>query len=253
MRLSDRRYRAFDLLRSLLFAATCAACVGCASTRPTGSVENQMQSGSPDRDSDSVGVNIGSGVASSERRPRDYPEIETDEAGFTITEQIRIGGEVREDYQSALQLFAQRRYDQGIALLISVTEEAPEVTAPYIDLGIAYVLSGDLERAEAVLQTAAQLSPGHPIAHNELGIIYRKTGRFEEARASYERALETYPGFHYARRNLGVLCDLYLADLMCALEQYEAYMHSVLEDSEVDIWIADIRNRIGQQESVDGS
>jgi Flp pilus assembly protein TadD len=181
-----------------------------------------------------------------ERRPGDYPEIETDETGFTITEQIRISGEVRGGYQNALQMLAQQRYDEGIALLVEVTEEAPDVTAPHIDLGIAYGRSGDLERAEAALRMAAQLSPGHPIVHNELGIVYRKTGRFAAARASYEKALETYPGFHYARRNLAVLCDLYLADLACALKHYEAYLGSVNADAEVEIWIADIRNRLGQ-------
>ena len=83
--------------------------------------------------------------------------------------------------------------------------------------------------------------------HNELGIIYRKTGRFAESRKSYERALAVYPGYHFARRNLAVLCDLYLGDLDCALENYEAYMATVPEDPEAAIWIADLRMRMNQQ------
>lgn len=185
-------------------------------------------------------------IAAMERKRGDYPEIEVGETGFTITEQVRIGGDVRADYQEALQLLRQERYEEGIPLLVAVTEEAPDVTAPYINLGIAYERSGDLERAEAALETASTLSPTHPIVHNELGILYRKTGRFAAARASYEKALATYPGFHFARRNLAVLCDLYLADLDCALENYEAYMESVVEDEQVAIWIADIRNRLGR-------
>ena len=88
------------------------------------------------------------------------------------------------------------------------------------------------------------MSPSHPIAHNELGIIYRKTGRFREARASYERALALYPGFHYARRNLAVVCDLYLADLACAVRNYEAYLLTVQQDEEATIWLADARSRM---------
>lgn len=178
------------------------------------------------------------------RRP---PELEMqDEFGFTITEEVRISGEVRANYQRALQLLDEKRYEQGIDLLREVTENAPDVTAPHINLGIAYGLSGDLEQAEASLETAVELSPDHPIVHNELGILYRKTGRFSEARQSYEQALAIHPGFHFARRNLAVLCDLYLADLGCALENYEIYSHAVPEDEEVGIWIADIRNRLGQ-------
>lgn len=180
-----------------------------------------------------------------ERRPGDYPEIETSETGFTITEQVRIGGDAREQYETALALLRQERLEPGIRALEAVTAMAPELTAPYVDLGIAYSRSGDLERAEAALDRAAQLSPEHPIVHNELGIVYRKTGRFGAARAAYEKALATYPGFHFARRNLAVLCDLYLEDLGCALEHYEAYMESVLADEQVEIWLADVRNRLG--------
>jgi len=183
-----------------------------------------------------------------ERRRRDYPEIETDATGFTITEQVRISGDVRADYERALQLLHQNRYDEGVPLLVMVTQRASDVTAPFIDLGIAYGESGDLERAEAALTTALALSPDHPIAHNELGILYRKTGRFAEARAAYERALAIFSDFHFARRNLAVLCDLYLGDLGCALENYTAYMNSVVDDADVAIWIADIRNRLGVQE-----
>ncbi len=77
-----------------------------------------------------------------------------------------------------------------------------------------------------------------------MGILHRKAGRFAEAKASYESALAIYTGYHFARRNLAVLCDLYLVDLNCALENYEAYMATVPEDSEATMWIADIRNRM---------
>ena len=130
-------------------------------------------------------------------------------------------------------------------MLLDIIEVAPEITAPYIGLGMAYAHTGELDAAEDALLNALTLAPDHPIAHNELGIVYRKSGRFNEARARYEQALAVYPGFHYARRNLGVLCDLYLADMACALEHYEAYLQAVSEDPEVTIWITDIRNRMG--------
>lgn len=167
-----------------------------------------------------------------------------EEVGFRITEEAPIEGDARADYDAALILLNQGRLDEGIEILESVTAEAPLVTAPRIDLGIAYHRAGNLEAAEEHLERALELNPNHPIVHNELGIIYRKTGRFEDARRSYEAALAVYPGYHYARRNLAVLCDLYLADLKCALSNYQAYMETVPGDDEATMWISDIQGRL---------
>ena len=54
-----------------------------------------------------------------------------------------------------------------------------------------------------------------------------------------------YPGFHYARRNLAVLCDLYLDDAKCAVENYEAYMATVDSDDEAAMWLRNARFRAG--------
>ncbi len=169
-----------------------------------------------------------------------------EEVGFTITEEARIGGDVRIEYETALSYLQQGRDAEGIILLQRVAEAAPELSAPRIDLGVAQHRAGDLEAAEKNLLLALESNPEQPVAHNELGIIYRKTGRFDEARRSYESALAVYPGFHFARRNLAILCDLYLADLDCALQNYEAYMKTVPSDEEASMWIADLRYRLDQ-------
>ena len=174
-------------------------------------------------------------------------QVETrDGSGFTITEEVRAGGSVRADFEDALRLLEQEEYDRGIALLLEVTEAAPDVTAAHIDLGIAYGRVDDLVRAEASIERALELNPRHPVAHNELGILQRRTGRFEEARESYEEALAAYPDFHFARRNLAILCDTYLADVSCAIEHYERYIQAVPGDEAAAMWVADLRNRTGR-------
>ena len=169
-----------------------------------------------------------------------------EQVGFTITEEAQIGGDVRIEYETALSFLEQGRHDEGIALLERVAAATPELSAPRIDLGVAQHRAGDLEAAEANLLLALEANPEQPVAYNELGIIYRKTGRFLDARESYESALAVYPGFHFARRNLAILCDLYLGDLDCALENYEAYMETVPSDEEASMWIADLRYRLDQ-------
>jgi tetratricopeptide (TPR) repeat protein len=175
-------------------------------------------------------------------------EITPDATGFTVTQEIRVSGDVRAEYDQALRLLAQRQYEPGIALLVKVTESAPAAIAPHVDLGIAYTLSGDLDRAEASLKKALEINPDHPIANNELGMVYRRKGRFTDARANYEKALAVSPSFHFAHRNLAILCDLYLMDVGCALTHYEAYARAVPDDQDAAKWIADLRTRAGRQE-----
>jgi len=194
-----------------------------------------------------IGAAILAGCSSTTVKPqRQVANIEIHEAvGFTITEEVHVSDADRLKYDEALRYLRDGSLDKGIALLEEVAEAAPMVTAPRIDLGIAYHRQGNLEAAEANLKQALELNANHPVAHNELGIVYRKAGRFLDAKHSYEAAIAVYPGYHHARRNLAILCDLYLADLDCALSQYEAYMATVPADAEASMWIADLRNRMG--------
>ena len=181
-------------------------------------------------------------------RPSAQIEIQ-ESVGFTITEEAKVSEATRLDYDQAVNYLERGELDKGIELLQTVADATPELSAPRIDLGIAYHRAGDLEAAERNLRQALEVNPDHPIAHNELGIVLRKTGRFAEARENYEAALVVYPGYHFARRNLAVLCDLYLADLDCALRNYQAYMATVPSDDEASIWIRDLQNRINQAEN----
>ena len=176
-------------------------------------------------------------------------QIQVEESvGFTLIEDARVEGDVRVDYDRALDLLARGNSAEGIALLETVAAATPNLSAPRISLAIAQHRLGDLEATEQHLLQALSINPNHPIALNELGIVYRKTARFAEARQQYEAALAVYPGYHYARRNLAVLCDLYLADLECALSNYEAYMATVLSDDEAAMWLKTARFRAGRTE-----
>jgi len=171
---------------------------------------------------------------------------------FTITQEMRVGAGVRSDFDEAVQLLEQGQNERGIEKLLAVTEAAPQLASAHINLGIAYRRMEDWKHAEDSVERALEVSPRHPVAFNELGMVLRRQGRFAEARASYEQALSVAPAFHYARRNLAILCDLFLADLSCAIENYERYAQAFPEDETVAMWIADLQSRLTQPSS-DGS
>ena len=172
--------------------------------------------------------------------------LEDGRTGFLITEVPTMDNASRRDFDRAVAKLKDQDYGQAIDLLEKVIGQSPGVTAPYIDLAIAYLRVGKPEQAEEHFKTALMLFPEHPVASNEYGLMCRKTGRFAEARAIYEKAIARFPEYYPLHRNLGILCDLYLNDPACAFEQYEIYSNARPEDAQVKLWIADFRDRLGR-------
>jgi len=171
-------------------------------------------------------------------------QLEDGRKGFIITEIPQMDETSRKDFERAVSMLKDEDYGQAIDLLEKVIEKSPGVTAPYIDIAIAYQHIDKPEQAEENLKAALQLVPDHPVASNEYGLLCRKTGRFDDARAIYEKAIARFPDYYPVHRNLGILCDLYLNDPVCALEHYEIYSEAKPKDKQVKLWIADLRARL---------
>ena len=81
----------------------------------------------------------------------------------------------RRDFHRAVSMLENEDYGRAIDLLEKIIEQSPGVTAPYINIAIAYQRIGKPEQAEEHLKTALDLFPGHPVACNEYGLLYRRT------------------------------------------------------------------------------
>jgi len=177
------------------------------------------------------------------------PQFQARQAGnlagaIEISENFGVDAEIRGEFNKAVTLLNEEKYPEAIALLKAVTGKTSKFSAPYINLGIAYARTGEMDKAEESLKKALEINGRHPVASNELGLVYRKTGRYQEAREIYQSTLKMYPDFLPAIKNLGVLCDIYLQDLNCALEEYEEYLRRIPNDEKVKIWVADVKGRM---------
>lgn len=167
--------------------------------------------------------------------------------GFVIRENPDMDAQSRAEFERAVAMMIDGKNDTATELLKKVIERSPGVTAPYINIAIAYMRTGKPELAEQHLKTALGLVPHHPVASNEYGLLLRKRGRFKEAREIYEQTIADFPDYLPARRNLGILCDLYLNDPACALKQFGIYSKRLPTDEQVKIWIAELRMRLERQ------
>jgi tetratricopeptide (TPR) repeat protein len=127
-----------------------------------------------------------------------------------------------------------------------VALQFPQLSAPYVNLGILYRKAGQLEQSEDALKTAVERNDGSAVAWTELGATQRLRGEFPNAAASYEKAIASDPNFAPAYRNLGVVSDLYLGDPERALTAFERYKELTGEEKPVSGWIAELRARTGK-------
>ncbi len=172
--------------------------------------------------------------------------FENGRKGFVLTETANLNAASRHDFDRAVEAMSRGDFDQAIELFNRVLDVSPGITAPHINIAMAYRKNDKPTPAEEHLKTALELVPGHPVASNEYGLLLRQSGRFAEARDIYAKALTKFPEYYPARRNLGILCDLYLNDQKCALAQYELYSEARPDDEQVKLWISELRLRLGQ-------
>ncbi|MFV8781517.1 tetratricopeptide repeat protein [Microbulbifer sp. SA54] len=156
---------------------------------------------------------------------------------------VKVSGSVNRDFLQAVEYLQGERYPEAIELLQSVVAREQRLSAPYVNLGIAYFRTGDEKHAEEAFLEALRAAPLDPVASNELAVLYRHQGRFDEARKTYADSLAVHADNLPLIKNLGILCDLYLQDVNCALAQFQLYLNHAPDDTNVSIWVADLKRR----------
>lgn len=157
----------------------------------------------------------------------------------------QVSEATRSAYEDALALMRSEDHEAAIEAMREVSERNDRLAGPYVNVAIAWRKLGEPEKARAALAAAIERDPANGAAHNQLGLLHRHGGRFDEAREAYRAGIRENPDYAPLYRNLGILCDIYLQDPSCALENFRAYQERTDEEDEtIELWIADVERRV---------
>jgi len=157
-----------------------------------------------------------------------------------------VSSRVATEFEQAVALLQEDRYQEAEVLLLTITGEQPELAGPWINLGQVYVALGQPEEARRAFEAAVAANPYNCTAHNELGLLARVNGDFEAAERHYLNCIERVPDDRAAYLNLGILYELYLGRLPEALVSYRQYQSLGTEpDRQVEGWVVDLERRLG--------
>lgn len=184
--------------------------------------------------------------ASSSDHEFEVSRLQEGRTGFVIRESGQLDSDLEDRFEAGVSALREKDYAAAVEAFTAVTEGAPNHSAAFINLAIAYIRSDRDAEAEKPLQRALELIPGHPLASHEYGLLLRRAGRFDEARSIYEDALDRFPEYFPLHKNLGVLCDLYMNDLACAAREYELFLEAQPKDEQVKLWLVEVQGRMAQ-------
>ena len=95
--------------------------------------------------------------------------------------------------------------DTATDVLELATLLAPERPETHYNLGIAYDRRGKLKQAEQEILLSLRLDPSQIDARNQLGVIYAEEGNFSRARDEWQELADSAPTYSPARENLALL------------------------------------------------
>lgn len=161
-----------------------------------------------------------------------------------------VSAGMQSEFRQALELMEAGKYAAAVPVLEGIVGKNDQLPGVQINLAIASMNADGgkeyYEKAEKALLRAIQINSREPVAYNQLGLLYRRTGRFEDARKSYRQAITLDSDYTMPYLNMGILCDIYLQDLMCAIEYFEKYkLLAPAEAEKTAGWLIELKRRAG--------
>lgn len=155
-------------------------------------------------------------------------------------------GDPNKRFAEALALHKGNQVGEAEAAYLALTQDFPQYSGPWTNLGIVYAKSNRRPQAVSALSRAVTANATNYVAYNWLGLLYREGNDLPRARAAYDKALALKPDYALAHYNLAILLDAHLKRPLEALPHYREYQRlSGRQDLKVLAWIAEIEAATG--------
>lgn len=156
-----------------------------------------------------------------------------------------VASEAKSEYAKIKEAMEKKQWDKAEGLLSLMVETYPNLSGPYVNLGIVQRELKKFEDAEQAFKYAIEVNINNMDAYSQLGLLYREQGKFVDAEATYKKALEVWPHNKDVHVAIGILYDLYMGQFANAMAHYQmAQKISPEPDRKLKGWIVDLERRM---------
>lgn len=98
-----------------------------------------------------------------------------------------------------------KEYDKSVEYHEKALEIDPQCNKTWVNLGVAFMASGDLDSAERCYKRSMEIEPNFVKLHVSLGALYSYRGEADKALSSLERAIELAPRYATSYSNYAIV------------------------------------------------
>jgi superkiller protein 3 len=113
---------------------------------------------------------------------------------------------IEKRYEGALESLRQGKRELAAREFAAIIEAAPNLPEPYFYLGTIHIASGELDKAQSVLEKAVALKPAFVEALHALAVVYLQKQQYARAETTLHRAIEIAPQNALLHLDLGHAC-----------------------------------------------
>ncbi|MFT6909758.1 MAG: tetratricopeptide (TPR) repeat protein [Oleiphilaceae bacterium] len=153
-------------------------------------------------------------------------------------------------YKNAILALNNDELDKAEKLFTKMSVLQPDIAGSWANLALIKIKNGQLEKAETFIEIALQKNPKMPQALNLSGYLAQKQGKIKQAEALYQQAVTIKPDYALAHYNLALIYDIYLQDILKAIDHYQLYLINIKgKDEKTSNWLEGLKTTVAVHNS----